>query len=298
MNSFVHVVIFGGTGFVGSRICNVLRSRDIDVTAVARSPPEEDLPPGVEFMAGDVTDPSTLPSPLSNADVAVNLVALSPLRRPRGGEKMHDRVHRQGTENIVHEALNQGVDQMVQMSGIHADPNGPTHYLRAKGKAELIVRDEIPEWIIFRPTVLFGEGSEFEPFVRRVALPYLTPLPGGGKGLFQPLWVNDIAEMIVEAIVDDEHTENTYEVGGPDRYSLAEIAALIHEAHGRSTNILPIPMPIAGLGMSLGAFIPGFPFGPDQYRGLQIDLITEENDVSVFTDPSRLTSFESYLSLG
>ena len=297
MNVVVKTVVFGGTGFVGTRVCSELYDRGVTVTAVARSDTTDDLPNGVEVETADVTNQSSLVEPLKDADSIVNLVAVSPLRRPRGGEKMHDRIHRQGTRNIVEAARHQDVSRMIQLSGINADPDGPTHYLRAKGNAEEIVREEMPDWVIFRPTVLFGDGCEFIPFMKRVAPPYLTPLPGGGQSLFQPLGVSDLADMISDAILDDDHSEQTYEVGGPTCYSLAETARLIHKADGRPTHILPIPMKIAGVGMHVGAFLPGFPFGPDQYESLKLDLVTDDNAASEFIPIDELATFEAYLGL-
>lgn len=190
----------------------------------------------------------------------------------------------------------QNVPRLIQISGINADPDGPTHYLRAKGKAEKIVREEMPEWVIF-PSVLFGDGCEFIPFVKRVAPPYLTPLPGGGETLFQPLGVTDLAAMIGDAILEAGHSGQTYEVGGPACYSLAEIASLIHEADGRPTHVIPIPMALAGFGMWIGALLPEFPFGPDQYKSLKLDLVTTENEATVFTPIVELSEFEAYLGV-
>lgn len=296
MITFVKTVVFGGTGFVGTRVCTELTDRGVTVTAVARSDSAQ-LPPDVDIVTADVTDQTSLVAPLEDADAIVNLVAVSPLRRPRGGEIMHNRVHLHGTRNIVETARAQNVPRLIQLSGTHADPEGPTHYLRAKGKAEEIVREEMPEWVIFRPTVLFGDGCEFIPFIKRVALPYLTPLPGGGESLFQPLGVTDLAEMIGDTILEDGHAGNAYEVGGPACYSLAEIASLVHDADGRPTHVLPIPMALAGIGMRVGALLPGFPFGPDQYQSLKLDLVTTENEATVFTPLEELAEFEAYLGL-
>lgn len=297
MNLVVKTVVFGGTGFVGTRVCSALNDRGVTVTAIARSDATGQLPAGVDIEIADVTDQSSLVEPLNGADSIINLVAVSPLQRPRGGEKMHDQIHRQGTRNIVEAARHQDVSRLIQMSGIHADPDGPTHYLRAKGRAEAIVREEMPEWVIFRPTVLFGDGCEFIPFMKRVAPPYLTPLPGGGQSLFQPLGVTDLANMISDAILDDSHSGEIYEVGGPTCYSLAETATLIHKADGRPTHVLPIPMKLAGIGMHVSAFLPGFPFGPDQYESLKLDLVTTENAASEFIPIDELATFEAYLGL-
>lgn len=293
------VLVTGGTGFVGGYLCRELDDRGHDVTAFSRSPGDADLPAGVATYRGDVTDVEDVTAAAEGADALVNLVAITPLKRPKGGEEMHDRVHRGGTENCVVAAEEAGVDRFVQMSGIHADPNAPTPYLRAKGRAEGIVRASDLEHVIVRPTTIFGEGDEIVPFVKRVAPPYLTPLPGGGKTRFQLIWIGDFAPMLADAVTEGKHAGETYEIGGPDVYTLAQVAEMIHRAEGRSSTTIPIPMALAGIGMTLGQYVPGFPFGPAQYRSLQMDLVTHENALDAFgVDPSDLRTFRDYLGLG
>jgi NADH dehydrogenase len=294
----MEILVTGGTGFIGSRLCTELDSRGHTVTALARNPDESDLPESIERAAGDVTDPASLEPAMAGMDTVVNLVALSPLFKPRGGNVMHDRVHRAGTENAVRAAEDAGVDRFVQLSGINADPNGPTAFLRAKGQAEELVKASELDWVIIRPTAVFGDGGEFIPFIRKVALPYLTPLPGGGRTRMQVIWVEDLVPMLADAVEGEEHVGQTYEIGGPDRLPLARIADLVHSAAGRSTAVIPIPMPLAGFGMTLGGMLPGFPFGADQYESLKLDLVVSENDVDAFgVDETELRSLADYLGV-
>ena len=292
------VLVTGGTGFIGSHLGRELAERGHDVTAFARTPRDADLPDGVATERGDVTVPGDVRDAVEGADAVVNLVAISPLTRPKGGEEVHDRVHRAGTENLVDAAEAAGVDRFLQMSGIHADPAGPTPYLRAKGRAEEIVRESALDHVIVRPTTVFGDGDEIVPFVRKVAPPYLTPLPGGGRTRFQLVWIDDLTPMLADAVDDDAHVGRTYEIGGPDVLTLAQIAQMIHRADGRSSTVVPLPMALAGVGMTVGQYLPGFPFGPAQYESLKMDLVTGDNDLDAFgVDPADLRTFADYLGV-
>lgn len=294
----MEVVVTGGTGFIGSQLCAELNERGHDVTAFSRTPEDTELPDDVATARGDVTNVEDVTDAVEGADAVVNLVAVSPLTRPSGGEGVHDAVHRQGTENCVTAAEAADVDRFYQQSAIHADPNGPTAYLRAKGRAEEIVRESDVDHVIVRPTTVFGEGDELGPFVKKVAPPYVTPLPGGGRLRFQLIWVGDIVPMLADAVEGEEHLGETYEIGGPDVLTLAQITKMIYRADGRSANVVPIPMALAGIGMTLGQYVPGFPFGPDQYRSIQMDLVTTDNDLDAFgVDPAALRTFADYLGL-
>jgi NADH dehydrogenase len=225
-------------------------------------------------------------------------VALSPLFKPSGGDEMHDRIHRGGTENCVRAAEEHDVSRFVQMSALGADPNGQTAYIRAKGEAERIVRDADLEWVIFRPSVIFGDGGEFVPFTKKLAPPYVTALPGGGDTRFQPIWIGDVAPMLADAVEEGTHVGNTYDIGGPEVLTLAEVAKLAHQADGRPVNVIPVPMALAGVGLSVAGKIPGFPMGADQYRSLKFDNTTATNDVDGFgTSESELTTLSAYLGV-
>ena len=293
------VLVIGGTGFIGTTLCRELKGRGHDVTALSRNPGGADLPGGVTKVMGDVTQYNSIVEAFEGMDAVYNLVALSPLFKPTGGDKMHDRIHRQGTDHVVRAAEEHDVDRLVQMSALGADPDGATAYIRSKGEAEGLVTESTLDYTIFRPSVVFGDGGEFVSFTKLLAPPYVSALPGGGKTRFQPIWVGDLVPMLADAIDADEHAGETYEIGGPDKLTLAEIARLIHRADGRSTTVVPVPMALAKLGLSVGDLIPGFPMGKDQYRSLQFDNVTDDNDVGAFgVGVGELTTLKAYLRGG
>lgn len=271
------------------------------MTAMSRSPAE--TPDGVEFAAGDVTAFDSVAPTVDGHDAVVNLVALSPLVEPTGGNVMHDRIHRAGTENLVRAAAEGGADRFVQMSALGADPDGDTAYIRAKGDAEAAVRESDLDWTVFRPSVVFGEGGEFVSFTKRLKklfapLVPVYPLPGGGQTRFQPIHVEDLVPMLVAAVESDDHVGETYEVGGPETLTLRDVTTLVYEAEQKNITIVPLPMPLARIGLGVLGAVPGFPMGSDQYRSLRFDNTTATNDAAAFgVDASEMTTLGGYLGV-
>lgn len=294
----MEVLVTGGTGFVGTVVCQELHDRGHDVTALAHHQDGEGLPADVELVVGDVRDPASLDAAFDGQDAVVHLVALSPLRIPSGGEQKHDAVTRRGTRNVIRKAETHDLDRIVYQSGLGAAPDADTHYLRAKGQAENAVRDSDLDWVIVRPSVIFGDGAEIISFTRRLTPPVLAPLPGGGETPFQLIYIGDLAPMLADAVTEDEHVGRTYTLGGPEVLTLAQIAKLIRRSRGQSTNIVSIPMPLAGFGMKVFGKVPGFPFGADQYRGLLQNHTVSDNDVGAFgVAEDELTTFAEYLGV-
>ncbi|AOW81135.1 NAD-dependent epimerase/dehydratase [Halodesulfurarchaeum formicicum] len=290
------VLVTGGSGFVGTHLSRELASRGHEVTALSRSPDGEELPDAVETVSGDVTEYESLVDPIEGQDVVVNLVALSPLFKPKGGDEMHRKIHLEGTRNVVRAAEAGDVSAIVQMSALGADPEGATAYIRAKGRAETVVRESDLEWTIVRPSVIFGDGSEFLQFTRTLTTPYVTALPAGGSTRFQPIWIGDLAPMLADCVESAEHRGQTYDIGGPEALSLADVARLLYEAEGKSLSVIPVPMSLTEIGMNLADPISFVPFGRDQYRSLQFDNTTAENDISAFgLEPADLLSLAEYI---
>jgi NADH dehydrogenase len=298
------VLVAGGSGFIGQSLCAELTERGHDVTALSRDPDPQNLPEGVETAMGDVTAYDSIADAFEGMDAVVNLVALSPLFEPKGGNEMHDEIHRGGTENCVAAAEEHGVDRFVQMSALGADPDGPTHYIRSKGRAERLVRDADLDHVVFRPSVVFGEGGEFVSFTKRLkgmfapGLP-LYPLPGGGtKTRFQPIWVGDLVPMVADGVEDDAHADETYELGGPEVLTLRAITEMVYDSEGKSITIVGLPMGLAGIGLKTLGVVPGFPMGGDQYRSLNFDNTTDDNDIGAFgVSDAEMRTLGEYLGV-
>ncbi|MFC7167505.1 complex I NDUFA9 subunit family protein [Halospeciosus flavus] len=291
----MQVLVTGGTGFIGRELCRELDDRGHDVTALSREPEPEVLPDGVATAVGDVTAYDSIAVDFEGMDAVVNLVALSPLFEPKGGGQRHFDVHLEGTKNVVEAAEANDLDRVVQMSALGADPDGPTPYIQSKGRAEEVVRDSAVDHTILRPSVVFGDGGEFVPFVETLTTPYVTALPGGGKTRFQPIWVGDVADLLADAL-DEEHANETYEVGGPEVLTLAEVTKLVYRAKGKRVTVLSIPMPLARLGLTVADALPFVPMGLDQYESLEFDNTVSDNDVTAFgRDPADLRTLADYL---
>jgi NADH dehydrogenase len=292
----MNVLVAGGTGFIGTNLVRELDDDGHDVTVLARDPDEADLPAGVERARGDVTAYDSIEGAFEGQDAVVNLVALSPLFKPSGGTS-HMEVHLGGTQNVVAAAEDHDVRKIVQMSALGADPTGATEYLRAKGQAEQVVEDSELATTIIRPSVVFGEGGEFVSFTKVLTTPYVTALPGGGRTRFQPIWVGDLAPMLA-ASVEADHDGEAYELGGPEVLTLADVTRLAYRAEGKSVTVLPLPMPLARLGLTAADPIPFVPFGSDQYRSLKFDNTVSNNDIGVFgVDEGDLTTLAGYLGV-
>jgi len=79
--------------------------------------------------------------------------------------------------------------------------------------------------------------------------------------------------------------------------TLADVAREIYRSEGKSVRVLPVPMPLAGLGLTVAEYLPVVPMGRDQYRSLRFDNTTEDNDIRVFgVEGDDLRALDAYLA--
>ncbi len=288
------IYVTGGTGFVGSHLAHKLVWAGHDVTLGGLNPERTpiDLPENTRVEQIDITDPETLD--FSSHDAVIHLVGLSPLFKPRIS---YHSVHVEGTVNVMDACKEADIESYIHMSALGASPKEDTEYLRSKGEAEILVKNSELNWTIVRPSVIFGKGGQFLSFTESLLTPFITGLPNGGKNKFQPLYVEDISDLFVEIVEDKKHAGKVYNFGGPEIYSLHDIAKLIEKSKGRSLKVLTIPMPLTKVAMTVSDRL-GLKFGLDQYRSLKKDNVTEENSITQFKKPiNEMKTLPEYLGL-
>jgi NADH dehydrogenase len=292
-------LVVGGDGFVGRYLCAELVNRGHSVTSLSRSPDPEVLPDEVETVTGDVTDYDSIEGAFEGKDAAVNLTALPPLHQPRPGT-FHDTVCIGGAMNAAHAASEHDVGQYVEMSSLGAEMHSPIAYWRTQGLGDMVVQYSDLDWVVLRPSFIFGEGSETFAFIKQYTTPYVTVLPDGGKyPTFQPIWVEDMARITADALEDDEHVGEVYDLGGPEVLTFGEVTQMLYRAEGKSVRILSVPMRLAEIGLYALDPIPSIPFGVDQAKALEMSNVADHNDIDAFgLEPSDLLSVEEYLGVG
>lgn len=269
----MEVFVAGGSGFIGRALCRELVGRGVSVTAASRSPEHPDLPEEVDTVVVDVTEPVAT-EVLDGFDAVVNLVDMASHHTHR---RSHMEVHLGGTRNLVEACRDADVMRFVQLSGLGVDSAVETEYLEAKRAAEEVVRESGLDWVVYRPSVVFGDGCAFIPFVRRVTNRFLSFIPREELRI-QPVWVGDLAPMLADGVTGEGHAGRTYRIGGPEQLTFRETV----EHVSQPWVVVGVPMPLARLGFIAAGLLPGVPFGLDQYRAFWIDSTVSDNDALEF----------------
>lgn len=260
------VTIFGGGGFVGRYVVQALLRGGARVRIAERDPRHAWFlkPLGglgqTQFVAADVTLPETVRRAVSGADAVVNMVGVL------AGD--FERLHVTGARNVAEAAAALGVETLVQVSAIGADPAAPSGYGSSKGRGEEAVRAAFPGAAIVRPSIVFGREDQFiNRFAAMIARAPVVPVLRAGVK-FQPVFAGDVGDAVA-ATTDVRFAGQTFELGGPDVMTMGEIIRWIAATLGRSPSIVELPD-------GAGALLAKLPFAPitqDQWLMLQRDNV-------------------------
>ncbi len=273
------VTIFGGSGFVGTQVVQALARAGYRVRVAVRRP---DLAGHVKPLGNvgqvmpiqaNVRNLESVQRAVRGAGVVINLVGIGHER----GRQRFRAVHTMGARNVAEAARQAGVQTLVHMSALGADPQSPSNYARTKALGEAEVLAAFRNAVIIRPSIIFGPGDSF--FNRLGAMArYLPVLPViGAKAKVQPIYVGDVAAAFLAAAEGKVKAGRIYEIGGPETATQHELMQRVLAETQRSNLLLPIP---SGIGKLLALPFAILPFKPlittDQVEQLQLDNVVSD----------------------
>jgi uncharacterized protein YbjT (DUF2867 family) len=268
------VLILGGSGFVGRALCEALARLQVKVTVPARRAGNAravQMLPLVTVLPADVHRADELARLLPGHDAVVNLVAIL-----HGRQADFERAHVALPTTLASACLAAGVKRLVHVSALGADAQGPSMYQRSKAQGEAALQAAAAQGLrltVLRPSVIFGRDDRFvNTFAALSALPVL-PL-AGATTRFAPVAVANVAQAIVHCLQDSRTVGQTYELAGPDVFTLQQLVATAAKAVGHAPRIVPLPASLAWAQACLMELLPGEPIiSRDNVASLQVDNV-------------------------
>ena len=256
-----NLLILGGTGFVGRSICGLLVDRSgggsAQVVVPSRRPERAkhlQMLPTVRLAEADVHDEAQLTELLRGRDAVINLVAIL-----HGSEAAFERAHVALPRTLARACAAAGVKRVVHISALGVGPNAPSLYLRSKTAGEAVLAAAGLDLTILRPSVIFGEHDRFlNLFATLQAVFPVMPL-AGASAKFQPVWVQDVAAAVVACLDDDSTIAKTYELAGPEVFTLKQLVELAGRCAGHARPVIGLPDALGRVQAFAMELLPGEP---------------------------------------
>lgn len=278
------VTVVGGSGFLGRYIVKILVQAGYRIRVLCRDGEAAkflrtagDLGQ-IAIQHADISMPETLHGKLDGSYAVINLVGVL----YESGAQTFNALQWQGAGLVATLAKDAGVKRFVHISALGVDKATDSAYAGSKLMGERAVLAAFPLATILRPGLIFGaEDRFFNRFARMAMVFNILPLIGGGKTLFQPVYVMDVARAAASALEQDSATRKIYELGGPQVYSFKELLRFIARETRRKPFMIPIPFPLAKLMGVVAGWLPVPPLTLDQVRLLQHDVTVKAESLKL-----------------
>jgi len=269
----MNIAVTGSFSYSGKYVTRRLLARGERVITLTNHPHRPDPFGGrVAAHALNFADASSLTSSLRGMDALVNTYWV---RFDKGANTQPIAV--ENTKRLVDAAAAAGVKRIVHIS--IANPSAESHlpYYWGKAANEKTVTDSGLSYAILRPTVLFGAEdiliNNIAWLLRR--FPFFA-LPGDGSYGIQPVFVDDLAALAVDAVY--EKTNSVRDAVGPDIFTFREMVQLIGEKVGARRQIFSVPPRLAlAAAQFLSLFVGDVMLTPEEVDGLMANLLVSKN---------------------
>jgi len=203
------ITITGANGFVAKNLRNFLSKNHIKVIAIARKTFQKHHTETVVYSKTLLE--KGLQNKLRNCDALVHLIGIGKQSSKYNFEDNIDL-----TKNMIKTCKKSGIKKIVYISGLGVTKNSRSDYFISKYKAEQEIINSGLDYTIFRSSYIVGKKDYLSKFILKQIKKGIVIIPGSGKYHLQPIFVEDVAKIIVESISEKKFSNKILDLVGPE----------------------------------------------------------------------------------
>lgn len=237
------IAITGGTGFVGRHLARALSGAGHEVILIARGSDHRDESirklPRARFVPIGTSDGDALVSAFVGCDGVAHCAGIN----LEFGAQTYQRVHVEGTRNVVNAARHAGVKRIALLSFLRARPNCGSGYHESKWEAEEIVRGSGMEYTVFKAGVIYGRGDHMLDHLSHGLQTFpIFALVGMKDSRVRPLAVEDLVQVMIASLIEGRLACKTVPITGPEEMNLSGAARRVTAVLGKHPLFICAPV--------------------------------------------------------
>lgn len=263
------ILITGVSGFIGSHIIMALLKEGHKVTGCVRDMKRaQELLPGVKLLSCDFVadnDPAIWLKRLDGIEVVINAVGII----KESGRNTFKALHADTPKALFKACEDAGVKKVIQISALGADAGAESRYHLTKIEADDYLKNLDLDWVIIKPSVVFGAGGKSAAFFTAVSALPIHILIGKGDQKLQPVSVDDISKAVAHIVANPSIKRLEIDAVGPEAMTYKEMLLTYRRCLGLGRALsVPTPLVLSKIAAWFGRFIPSSPLEPETLKML------------------------------
>ncbi len=201
------VIITGANGFVGKNVGNILSQNGFEVTGIVR---KGRITFGRTIVSKDLSE-SSLAQKIKSADTLLHFIG----KGEQTVESNYQKTNVDLTRNAIALCKKSGIKKIVYISGLGVDKKTTLGYFISKYKAEQEIMHSGLDYTIFRSSYIIGTDDALSKSLLQQMKKGAIIIPGSGNYRFQPIFIGDVAKIIIKSIISKSFSNKILDLVGP-----------------------------------------------------------------------------------
>ena len=226
-NISTRVAVTGANGFVGKSVRKLLYKNKVSVLGISRKNFDK-YSTETNVQSKNLLE-QLLQKKLKNYDVMVHLIGIG-VESP---ESTFKEINVNLTKNVIKTCKKSGIKKIIYISGLGVSKNNTSSYFASKYKAEQEIINSGLDYTIFRASYIIGKTDHLSKSLSKQMKKGTIIIPGSGKYQLQPIFVEDVAKIILESILRKKFSNKILDLVGPKKISFEDFVKLF----SKNTNV-------------------------------------------------------------
>ena len=269
------IAVFGGSGFLGKALLNLLVNERSEIILFTRKRNYQQTLDkifpnnNIKCTQWSLDNFQTLEEKIKNIHCVINLCGI--LYERKNGDFF--KVHSDLPEMLGKISSKNKIKTLIHVSALGVSEHSASKYSRSKAEGERKLLENFPRGKILRPSLLYGEGDNFFGQFSNIASisPFLPIISRSTK--FQPVFVKDVANAIIKLLNDNKDKNSFYEVGGKSIYTFEELIKILLDIKKIKRFLIPLDPKLMMIPGFFLQRLPKPPFTIDQMILLKTDNV-------------------------
>ena len=219
-NISTNVAVTGANGFVGKNVRKFLYKNKVRVLGISRKNFGK-YSTETKAQSKNLLE-QRLQKKLKNYDALVHLIGIG----VESSGSTFEEINVNLTKNTIKLCKKSGIKKIIYISGLGVSKNNTSSYFASKYKAEREIINSGLDYTIFRASYIIGKTDHLTKSLSKQMKKGVIIIPGSGKYQLQPIFVEDVAKIILKSILEKKFSKKILDLVGPRKISFEDFVKL------------------------------------------------------------------------